>query len=225
MAKKLCVSLTERTPKECGAFMQSCEADMIEHRMDFMDSINHLDTIYSISRKPIIATCRSTREGGYFKGEESQRIHHLLRALYAGASYVDIELDTEPSLTSLVQAEVEETGSQLIVSKHFYDNTPLLAELTETLRAIVAAGADIAKIVTTPLTAEDCRTVLQLYNVEQREELPLVSFALGNLGKFTRVCALFLGAPFMYVAQDDGVAATPSQIPLSKMKTILEVLR
>lgn len=225
MTKMLCVSMTERTSRECVTFVKSCAADMIEHRLDFMDSIENLDSIYGSLDKPIIATCRSTRDGGYFRGGNSQRIGHLLKALYAGASYIDIELDTTPSLRGLVQMQVEETGSQLIVSKHFHDSTPSLIELVTTLNTMKTVGADIAKIVTTPNTIKDCITMLQLYNIEQDINLPLISFAMGDLGKFTRVCALFLGAPFMYVAPDSGAAAAPGQIPLSKMKAILEDLQ
>ncbi|MHA2211184.1 MAG: type I 3-dehydroquinate dehydratase, partial [Candidatus Thorarchaeota archaeon] len=43
-------------------------------------------------------------------------------------------------------------------------------------------------------------------------------------GKFTRVSALFLGAPFMYVSQDQGEQAAPGQITVTQMRTLLEVL-
>jgi 3-dehydroquinate dehydratase-1 len=52
----------------------------------------------------------------------------------------------------------------------------------------------------------------------------MIAFAMGDLGKFTRVAALFLGAPFMYVSQDSGDKAAPGQITLSQMRALLEVL-
>ena len=80
------------------------------------------------------------------------------------------------------------------------------------------------KIVTTPKSIEDCKRVLKLYHFESRTSSPLIAFAMGDLGKFTRICALFFGAPFMYVSQDEGEVAAPGQIPFSQMKVILEAL-
>ena len=81
------------------------------------------------------------------------------------------------------------------------------------------------KIVTTPKSIEDCKTILQLYHIEASPPCPMIAFAMGNLGKFTRVSALYLGAPFMYVSQDEGEVAAPGQISLSQMRAILEVLQ
>jgi 3-dehydroquinate dehydratase-1 len=225
MKKMLCVSLTENTFSKCSTFIQTCEADMIEHRMDFMNRIENLGSLYSSSEKPIIATCRSINSGGYFKGSEAQRIGYLLEALSAGASYVDVELDTNPTQLDAIVEMTRNTNSKLIVSKHFPKITPSLKELMNALIMIRDTTADVAKIVTTPSTIEDCQVVLQLYGIRHRPKFPLISFAMEDLGKFTRVCALFFGAPFMYVAQDNGVAAAPGQIELSKMRTILEVLQ
>jgi 3-dehydroquinate dehydratase-1 len=80
------------------------------------------------------------------------------------------------------------------------------------------------KLVTTPKTMSDCGRVLQLYYVKSKPARPMIAFAMGDLGKFTRVSALFLGAPFMYVSQDQGEQAAPGQITVTQMRTLLEVL-
>jgi 3-dehydroquinate dehydratase type I len=224
MKKMLCVSLTERAVEDCSKVISSCDADLIEHRMDFMDKIERLDTIYRPLKIPIIATCRATTEGGHFEGDEKSRIGHLIEAISAGASYVDVELDTEPALMSLVRKEVAESDSKLIVSKHFFDSTPGVPELLSVLDRLAIAGADILKLVTTPKTLSDCGKMLQLYQIESRPARPMIAFAMGTLGRFTRVSALFLGAPFMYVSQDSGDMAAPGQLTLSQMRALLEVL-
>ena len=91
MNHKLCVSLTERTHEKCMEHISSCTADIVEHRLDFMNRIESLDEIYKTSKVPIIATCRSIENGGRFSGSEEQRIEFLLEAIQAGASKVDIE--------------------------------------------------------------------------------------------------------------------------------------
>ena len=222
---KLCVSLTEKTATKCIDFAVSCNADMIEHRIDFMNQIEELERIYSQSKKPVIATCRPSSNGGYFAGEEEQRIGHLLDAISAGASYVDIELETDPNDIDLLRRELGRSDCKLIISKHFYESTPRFSELLELVDILVHSKADIMKIVTTPKSIEDCKTILQLYHIEASPPCPMIAFAMGNLGKFTRVSALYLGAPFMYVSQDEGEVATPGQISLSQMRAILEVIQ
>jgi 3-dehydroquinate dehydratase-1 len=222
---KLCVSLTEKSVKKCVDVIHSCGADMIEHRMDFMSPIEGLERIYHLSEKPIITTCRSAGRGGYFTGTEKQRIKHLLDAISAGASYIDIELGTNPKDIELLRKEMRKASCKLIASKHFHYFTPSSRELLELVDTLRRSNADIIKIVTTPKSIGDCKKVLQLYHVVGRTTLPMIAFAMGDLGKFTRVCALFLGAPFMYVSQDKREVAAPGQISFSQMKMILEVLK
>ena len=225
MKKMLCVSLTKRTAKECLEFIPSCEADLIEHRLDFMDRIELLKEIYGISQKPIIATCRSEKNGGRFTGDEDQRIRHLLTAISSGASFVDVEIETNPVNLALVIEEASKSDCRLIISKHYHDSTPTESELLETLRRLSSVGADIMKIVTTPKSTDDCLRILQLYSIEKKRNTSLIAFGMGSLGKLTRVHALFLGAPFMYTSLDHGEAAASGQISFSDMKLILEVLR
>jgi len=220
----LCVSLTEKSVEECSTIIASSDADLIEHRMDFLDRIERLDAIYNESKMPIIATCRATQDGGHFEGNEARRIGHLIEAISAGASYVDMELDTEPALMDMVRRAARESNTELIVSKHYFDSTPDVAELLNVLDRLVIAGADLMKLVTTAETMSDCSRVLQLYHVKNKPARPMIAFAMGDLGKFTRVSALFLGAPFMYVSHDQGVQAAPGQITISQMRTLLEVL-
>ena len=225
MTTILCVSLTERTAKKCLEFVSSSKADILEHRLDFMDQIESLEEIYRSSRKPIIAACRTIKNGGQFVGTEDERIGHLLEAIKLGASYVDVELGTDQAHLTLIKDEAQSNDCKVILSKHYHENTPDNATLEELLDELSNVGADIMKVVSTPLTKDDCLRILQLYTHKVRQNVPLISFAMGALGRFTRVAALFLGAPFMYVSQDHGDAAALGQIPISKMRAILEALQ
>jgi 3-dehydroquinate dehydratase/shikimate dehydrogenase len=223
--KKLCMSLTERSARKCIETVASCKADLIEHRIDFMGRIRALDEIYMAAEKPVIAACRSFRNGGLHNGTETQRVDLLLEAISSGASYVDIDAETRPAFLDLLRRHAGRTGCKIIISKHYHENTPSSSTLEQLVSDMQNKEADILKVVTTPESIPDCLRVLHLYSHEVRIERPLVAFAMAQLGMFTRVAALFLGAPFMYVAQDDGNAAAPGQIPLSKMREILEVLQ
>ena len=223
MTKKLCVCLTERTQQSCIDFVTNSSSDLIEHRMDFMNPINNLKEIYSATDIPIIATCRSQELGGNFQGDETQRINHLLDAIYNGASIVDIEIETEHELMKQIRSEASKNNCQIIISKHFTTNIPEYNDLLSLIEEMKKSGADILKVVLTPKSIRDCKRILQLYNLENLDT-PLIAFAMGDLGKFTRVSALYLGAPFMYVSQDSGREAASGQISLSDMRAIVRSL-
>ena len=224
MKMNLCVSLTEGAASKCLEFVKSSDAEVIEHRLDFMERIGELHEIYRQSAAPIIATCRSHKNGGHYRGSEETRVGHLIEAISAGASYVDVGIETEPILLNRVRQEASNAGCSLIVSKHYHDTTPDDSDLSVMFDKLRNSGADIAKIATTPSIMDDCSRVLNLYSLENPNELPLLAFAMSALGRITRVYALFLGAPFMYVSMDHGEAAAPGQLSLSQMRAILEVL-
>ncbi|MHA2201314.1 MAG: type I 3-dehydroquinate dehydratase [Candidatus Thorarchaeota archaeon] len=207
MTNKLCVCLTEKTSQECIDFLKATDADIVEHRIDFMGQISGLELIYSATNIPIIATCRPHELGGHFGASESQRIELLSKAIVAGVSFVDVETETDDKHFHKVHQLLLETDCQIIVSKHYTQFTPERAELLDVIERMRKQGADILKVVVTPQTIHDCLKVLQLYNLEDLDT-PLIAFAMGNLGKFTRVSSLFLGAPFTYVSQDIGEAAS-----------------
>ncbi len=223
MSKKLCVCLTEKTSQDCIGFVSTSDSDIIEHRMDFMNQIASLGEIYSATETPIIATCRSKEMGGNFAGSEQQRIAYLLEAIDNGASFVDIEYEVEHNLLKQISDAVSQYNCKLIISKHYTSFTPELPDLIDLIGKMEDRGADIIKLVVTPESLSDCRRILQVYSWEG-SKIPLIAFAMGNIGRFTRVSSLFLGAPFMYVAQDSGKKAAPGQIPLSEMRTILRML-
>ncbi|MFW9811892.1 MAG: type I 3-dehydroquinate dehydratase [Candidatus Thorarchaeota archaeon] len=220
---RLCVCLTEKTSLSCSDFVKNTDADLIEHRMDFMNPIQGLSEIYSSTEIPIIATCRSRTEGGFFKGKETQRINHLIEAVKAGASFVDVEVETKQHHFLKIRDVISTMSCQLIMSKHYSEFTPRYDKLVELIQKMQRTDADILKIVVTPQTIQDCIHVLQLY-ADEKIETPLISFGMGDRWKFTRVVALLMGAPFMYVSQDTGQPAASGQISLSEMRRILEVL-
>lgn len=222
---KLCECLTEKTVDLCKEFIKNSDADMIEHRLDFMDRIEGLKEIYASTTKPVIVTNRALDNGGLFEGGNGERLEYLVEAIEAGASFVDIELDNSAKCIAEIMKVAMINNCKCIVSKHFSDRTPSNSVLSSILSRILFTGANIAKIVTTPRSLSDCQRILKFQLNESRAEVPLIAFAMGNLGKFTRVSSLFLGAPFMYVAQDTGPTAAPGQVPMSEMRRLLEVLQ
>ncbi len=221
---KLCVSMTAENAPRCIEFVRACDAELIEHRMDFMCKIEDLDEIYGASSAPIIATCRSLGNGGHYKGSEQDRIGHLLEGIDAGASYVDVEVETEAELFERVKKRAKSLNRRLIASKHYQSFTPEYCELASMRDRMLIQNPDIIKIVTTPSSIDDCRRIMHLYDAEHNNRHSLIAFAMGRLGRLSRLYALLMGAPFMYVSMDNQRRAAPGQMSLSQMRKIVKVL-
>jgi 3-dehydroquinate dehydratase len=52
----------------------------------------------------------------------------------------------------------------------------------------------------------------------------IVAFGMGEKGKFTRLAALKLGAPFMYVSLDGATPTAPGQFSESEMRALWQQL-
>ncbi|MFO8110095.1 MAG: type I 3-dehydroquinate dehydratase [Thermoplasmata archaeon] len=203
---KICACISGKTAERCTETLKRMDTEMIEHRMDFMDSIEDLEGIYGSTEADIIATNRRVDEGGFFNGTEDERIGYLTKAVDAGCHYVDVELETEELLKAKVMEYAKDNGCKVILSKHDFNKTPLLEDLIEIMERQKMEGADIGKIVTYANNSHDCYMIFDLLIHAEKEGFELVAFAMGDLGRNTRVLAPMYGAPFMYACVADVVA-------------------
>ena len=217
---KLCACITEKTAEECVKAVKGIDADLIEHRIDFLEKVDDLEDIYSSIKIPVIATIRSVSCGGKFEGSEDGRVEILMDAIEAGASFVDIEIDMEDSLKKNVIAKAREKGCKVIISMHDFEKTPGTKELIEIMKKEKKEGADIGKIVTTANSIKDCQQILNLLLEAKKENFSLVAFTMGDLGKFTRIICLEYGAPFSYASIKE--EAAPGQINIRDMKGLID---
>jgi len=213
---KLCACLTGKTAKDCIAAAKKIDADFIEHRMDYMDDFEGVEEIYRSLRLPVIATNRPLGSGGRFKGSERERIVLLLKAIYAGCAYVDIEIETDHFLMQKVIDVARQHECKVIISMHDFRGTPSAKELVDVMHKQKELGADIGKVVTTAKSMKDCNKVLDLLKAGQKEKFPLVAFSMGEIGKFTRLMSMRCGSPFTYVAVDEATA--PGQFHIDEMR-------
>ena len=194
------------------------DTDLVEHRMDFMDKIEDLDRIYSKIKVPVIATNRSVNCGGRFRGDEKERVAYLVKAIEAGCGYVDIELETKEELKKWVIQKAREKDCKVIISVHDFGKTPEIDVLLGYMRQQKKEGADIGKIVTMANSLEDCHRMLGLLLEAKRLNFPLLAFAMGELGTFTRVISGYYGAPFVYASVNE--QAGPGQLGVESLRII-----
>lgn len=197
------------------------QADMLEIRLDVMESFE-LKEIIQAASKPVIITYRSKKEGGNGLAEYKTRVRYLISAIELGADFVDVEF----SMPQIYRREIFQAGSsKLILSTHLSNKTPSQENLEDTLRKMAATGADIVKIITYAGEPEDNLRVLGLIPLAKKLGIKIIAFCMGPAGRISRIFTLMMGGYLSFASLENGQESATGQIPIKKMKKILEALK
>ena len=215
----ICVSIGNFGLDACRKALKRCEKyrrqfpDLVaEIRMDLCGlGEDEVRELFSESRIPLIAT-GIKRSGGLYE-----------QAVLAGAAYVDINVFTYINLKKENKALLKGKRTKVILSFHDFQGTPSTESLAKVYKEAVAAGADIVKIVTLADSTEDALRVLDLYRMLRegrlgRKKVPLVAFAMGEKGRFSRLEALNMGSPFIYCALKKKYIVAPGMFVMDEVE-------
>ena len=215
----ICVTLQNRTAEEILDLLENASPaiQMAEIRLDRCPlTEDEIETVFSSSDTPLIATCRVAAAGnGTWEEAEAK----LQAAIETGAAFVDLELEAPKEVGKRLRRACSEYGTRMIRSAHFFDGTPSLDDLRETADRCRKFGGEIIKIAVSAGSEEEVTRVLSLY--DEYEEGRLVAFAMGEAGRSSRLECLRLGSPFTYAALTSEEAAAPGQWPYSEMTEAL----
>ena len=221
---RVCVSISSTDTAELLGRAQRAErlgADLIEIRLDKLRSHHGLGKVVQAVQKPIVATNRPLSERGSFDRSEAERFRILSDAIDEGSKYVDLEMTTEK--LDQAMADFREKGAKIILSHHDYFRTPDLAKLQSTLTRLQKYKPDLCKIVTTAQLPEDNLRILSLLDKNHRNT-PMIGFAMGPAGVWSRIMAPFCGAAFTYASLDRGMETAPGQPSITDLRHIYETL-
>lgn len=235
----VCVPVAARTPAGMAAGVDralAAGADLAEARLDYIGARSiprALDMLSAGARGRrrmgrLVCTVRAGREGGLFKGAERERIDLLGLAASHRPHLLDIEYDTLRRSARLRDAAAA-AGAEVLVSWHDFEGTPPLGSLTRRLERMGALAGHV-KIATTAASQADPARVLSLYGAARRmggrqwrreggggrgrQGVELVAFAMGEMGRMSRVLCLYLGSPHTYASLGKRPVA-PGQMSLA----------
>jgi len=224
MKPRICAALTARTLNGAIRMAEAAEnsgAGILELRLDYLNSYEHLRDLVKSTRLPMILTLRKRGEGGKFRGSEEKRISILLKASGEGFIYVDVELST--SGLAKVLRKLDKIGVKKIVSYHNLKSTPHQMELLQIARNEMKVGADICKIVTKANTVNDNFTCLNIVSKMQKRT-KIICFATGKLGVPSRVLSPLFGAYLTFASVTRGKESAPGQLTVKEMREIYQIL-
>jgi 3-dehydroquinate dehydratase I len=209
----ICVALSETNFDKCVELSKKFE--LCEIRIDLCGfDAEQVQKIFSSGAK-LIATCRPDGVS------EEQRKKLLITAINAGATYVDVEFETDYGFKKEIIAAALSKKCDVIISYHNFESTPSREQLKIIANQSFDMGAHVAKIACMCQKAEDNASLLSVYEPGKR----IVSVGMGELGKISRIAAPFLGAEFTFASATDEFATAPGQISYTKLRTIVEMLK
>jgi len=218
MKYKTCVSIAEKTPYKIKQTLKIAlkKSDYAEVRFDFLKIEQIPEALETIKKdlNKIVCTLRPKTEGGKFPGNEKERIAILKLIAEYNPFLLDVEFNTLKRNSSLVRY-LKSTKTKLLVSWHDFKKTPSTAELKKKMNQMSKFSPNV-KIVSTAKSTNDSNRMLELYSKKGRSNL--ISFAMGDLGRISRILCLYLGSPYTYVSL--GKAVAPGQFSVDEVKKI-----
>ncbi len=218
MTIRICVSIQPQSGLEAQRLLRKAEAaqvDFVEIRLDQFSSAKEVASVAEHAKTPLIATDHSRRSSA-----EKQAL--LIEAAELGFAYVDSDLQA-PKLQSFF-TQVKAKGARCIVSHHDNNKTPNIAELTRILEREISSGADVYKIVTTATKLDDNLTLLEFVQGAPIRKKP-VCFAMGELGKMSRLLSPAFGSFFTFAALERGSETAPGQMTVQEMQQAYALLQ
>ena len=238
----ICTTIQNRDLEQIYEALEKCE--MAEIRLDrCVLTARETDELFS-SDIPLVATCRISETAQNEPSLQSQEMtaqsreikamqiaeRRLIRAIEAGARYVDVEIEAQKQMSKRVRQAAHENGTVFIRSYHDFEGTDSLEALKAVVEKCVYHGADMVKIVTLAHSEADVEKVMALYEWCRAEaengnerigslaDGGLIAFCMGEAGKQSRLDCLKYGAPYTYAALNAEEAAAPGQWPTAEMR-------
>ena len=227
----ICTTIQNKTAEQILEALEHCE--MAEIRLDRCElSARDTENVFT-SDVPLVATCRIAEvaqnepslQGLTDSAREIKAMQiaekRLVRAIEAGARYVDVEIEAQKQMSKRVRSDAHENGTIFIRSYHDFEGTDSYEALKALVEKCKYHGADIVKLVTTAHSSEDVERVMALYEWAKAENIDLIAFCMGEAGRQSRLDCLKYGAPYTYAALSADEAAAPGQWPADEMRKVV----
>lgn len=236
----IAVALVATTLKEASAQWRdavNAGADLIEFRLDYLgdEVMDAQIEAFVLEMKqqfeaPVIATVRTTKEGGRFAvgedpgdgahrsggdpGDGAGDYRQKVSSLVSWADALDIEID-RGGAGDLIQSFREEVP--VIASFHQFDKSPTKTEMEAILRRMETAGASIAKVAWMVRDETDLQVVLDMQVWAQKNlAIPAVVIGMGEEGQASRLGEAAKRSAFTFAAVTK--ASAPGQPTIDRVR-------
>ncbi|WP_371163921.1 type I 3-dehydroquinate dehydratase [Buchananella felis] len=168
---------------------------------------------------PVLATIRTTREGGEAEVDDSTYAGAVLR-LAECCEAVDFEGSRGPETAARLRQVAARAGCAVIASSHNFQTVPADDQLDRTLSELHQRG-DVVKIAVMPAQEADVSRLgasARRY-ASRADAKPAIVIAMGELGRQGRLEPASLGSCATFACADKSSA--PGQVPVGQVVAAL----
>jgi 3-dehydroquinate dehydratase type I len=223
---RICVPVVEPTVNRArGRYQRAARKGLwTEVRLDYLEEpAPDLQKLFRSLPGPVIATNRLAAEGGRWTGTEADRLDRLTKALDLGVTCLDLELAADAGFRREVWERRGKT--KLILSWHDFAGTPDAARLEMVLDEMLAAEADVVKMVALANDPADNLRMLSLIPRAQAQGKDVIAFCMGPVGKWSRVAAPLVGSWLTFAPFSKQGASAPGQLTVNDVKRVWNSLK
>jgi 3-dehydroquinate dehydratase/shikimate dehydrogenase len=211
----VCVPVCER---DLDTLRNACErarewADIVELRLDYLESTSGISHLLSKLSHPSILTFRPSEQGGYRKLTHEERIAFWNSQLPQNEVWWDLEADLAHDLSP--------DWSRTIISHHDFSGVP--TDLDQIYQRLAQTPARVVKIAVRANDIVDCLPIFQLIDRARKEGREIIAIAMGNAGVATRILGPSRGAFLTYAALDDDTATAPGQVNARQLHSLYNI--
>ena len=191
-----------------------------------LDSVDLDATLVSLKQGidlPVVLTCRPERQGGYYPGDEEQRIEVLSSAISSGVSWVDLEIDiAAESRQSLIESANGKT--KIIASSHTDEGPPSASEIIQDVEDLSDMGDIVKLCYNTSGRADGLRLFEASWDLKETD-FDYAIMGSGWGGDWTRIHAPLLGQAMVYATMERGFhLSRQGRINASDLQTAWKLL-
>lgn len=224
---------TEEAILQESEIVKSLHPDVVEWRVDFFENVEDLALVSNMIGKLrgifsdilILFTFRSHKEGGNKVISDDFYVELNRTAIQTkDIDLIDIELFNEEKTIHSLVGTAKDNGVFVVMSNHDFEKTPSKDELVGRMRKMIEYGADIPKIAVMPACSVDVITLLDATNTMKLKysDRPLITMSMGGSGVISRLSGEVFGSAMTFGAGKS--ASAPGQIPVSELRSVLEIL-
>ena len=218
---RICVALGQPSPSQLSRAAEREFKDgntFLEFRLDYLpDPSAGAELIRNFKKRypdsHIVATCRNKQNQGRFTGSLEQQLTHLKGAATAGATAVDLEIESAECAKSAIPTLHNATA--LLISYHNFESTPALDPV---LRRLQRISADVYKIATTARKPSDNLRILEF--ARKHCNLSLIVFGMSEAGMVTRVLGPASGCVYTYAAPAEIEPTASGQVAAKDLRSL-----
>lgn len=208
--------------------------DLMEWRIDYYTAgIHDTQKLITTAKKlrdqvgelPILVTFRTKNEGGVLELSEDDYLD-LVQTIIENrlGDAVDIELFHDEKRVKKLVAAAHNYNVVVIMSNHDFEKVPAKDVIEFRLKKMAELDADVPKLACMPHNAKDVLILLSA-TVEVNEEIenPIITMAMGDIGKVTRVAGQVFGSSLSFGAV--GQTSAPGQLSIEDLRNTENYLK